>query len=503
MTSQRPSPGSFRLTKSKYLAGLQCPKRLHLTVHRPDLATPPDAAARAILGRGTEVGLLARRLCPGGVAVEPHPGKPEAALARTAELLADPAVPAIFEGALAADGALVRVDILERAPRGMDGMRWILTEVKASSRVKDVHLDDIALQAYVVEGAGVPLAGVRLLTVNRDCVFDGRELDLSRYFVGRDVTRAAADRRARIADDLAAMREVVEATEPPAVEPGAHCQRPYRCPFWSHCTRDKPARWIFHLPGAGSVAERLAARGVRTIDEIPPRTRLPPLLRRVRDRVEWIGPGLAAALKKVRPPVHHLDFETVAPAVPRWAGTRPFQAIPVQWSDHIEGADGSLRHAEYLCTEPKDPREEFAATLLETLGGEGTICVYSSSERLVLEELAEAFPRLQPDLERAIARLWDLYEVIRDGYYHPAFAGALSIKAVLPALVPGLHYDDLAVRDGATASRLYERMVFEERDWVEREAIRLALLDYCRRDSLGLREIRKALSARLVEQKER
>lgn len=497
MTSQPQPPRPLRLTKSKYLAGLQCPKRLYLAVHRPELATPPDAAARAVLGRGTEVGLLARRLWPGGVAVEPHPGRPEAALARTAALLADPAVPAIFEGALASDGALVRVDILERMP---DGRGWRLTEVKASSRVKEVHLDDIALQAHVVEGAGVPLAGVRLLYVNRDYVFDGRALDLNRYFVGRDVTGDVAPRRARAAEDLAAMREVLEAPAPPPVEPGAHCRTPYPCPFWDHCTRHKPPRWIFRLPGAGRVAEKLAAEGATTIDEIPARAKLSPLQRRVRDRVEWLGPGLAAALKQVRPPVHHLDFETVAPAVPRWPGTRPFQAIPVQWSDHIEAADGSLRREEYLCTEPKDPREEFAATLLDALGGEGTICVYSSYERLVLAGLAEAIPRLKPGLDRVIARLWDLYEVIRENYYHPAFEGALSIKAVLPSLVPGLDYGDLAVGDGATAARLYERMVFEETDWVAKDEIRRALLDYCRRDALGLLELRKALGARLAAQ---
>jgi len=64
-----PEPGShssYRLSKSRYLSGLQCHKRLYLEVHAPALATKPDSAVQAILDMGTEVGELARRRFPGG-----------------------------------------------------------------------------------------------------------------------------------------------------------------------------------------------------------------------------------------------------------------------------------------------------------------------------------------------------------------------------------------------------------------------------------------------------
>ena len=49
-----------RLSKSRYLAGLQCLKRLYLEIHARELATPFDAGTQAILDVGTRVGELAR-----------------------------------------------------------------------------------------------------------------------------------------------------------------------------------------------------------------------------------------------------------------------------------------------------------------------------------------------------------------------------------------------------------------------------------------------------------
>jgi hypothetical protein len=92
-----------------------------------------------------------------------------------------------------------------------------------------------------------------------------------------------------------------------------------------------------------------------------------------------------------------------------------------------------------------------------------------------------------------VSRLWDLFPIIRDHYYHPAFCGSYSIKSILPALVPSLAYDDLAIKEGGHAASQYYRMVFVETDWVERAAIEEALLRYCARDTLALVELRRAL----------
>ena len=174
--------------------------------------------------------------------------------------------------------------------------------------------------------------------------------------------------------------------------------------------------------------------------------------------------------------------------------------IPTQWSNHIETEDGGIRHDDYLSMEARDPREEITRTLLESVGKEGTICVYSEYERHILECLCEAVPSLKQELKLVIARLWDLHPVIRDNYYHPQFEGSFSIKSVLPALVPSLSYDDLRIQEGSLAAQQYHRMVFEETDWVEKARIREALLWYCERDSLGMLEVRRVLLGKTLSE---
>ena len=214
---------------------------------------------------------------------------------------------------------------------------------------------------------------------------------------------------------------------------------------------------------------------------------------RVKDNVEWIGPGLHAALDTVEYPVHHLDFETLGSAIPIYPNTRPYQSVPFQWSNHIESEDGTRRHETYLCPDARDPREELAVALLESLGKQGSICTYTGYERGVVTGLADALPHLRPDLLRVCDRLWDLHPIIKAHYYHPAFNGSYSIKPVLPAVAPHLAYDDLEIQEGTIAALQFHRMVFGDADAAEKSHIRTALLKYCERDTLGMVELRRAL----------
>ena len=67
-------PSEHHLSKSRFVAGLQCPKMLWWTVHEPDapeLVAGPDLQAR--FDRGHEVGAAARTWVPGGVLIDlPH-----------------------------------------------------------------------------------------------------------------------------------------------------------------------------------------------------------------------------------------------------------------------------------------------------------------------------------------------------------------------------------------------------------------------------------------------
>src|SRR5947209_6901375 len=130
--------GQIKLSKSRFVAGVQCLKRLYWQVHQPQLATPPEDSTVAILEQGQEVGRLACLAFPGGIKVEHGRDNLDQAVRHTRELIANVDVPTIFEATFEHRNVLVRVDILQRRPR----KRWRLIEVKSTTDVKDYHLHD-------------------------------------------------------------------------------------------------------------------------------------------------------------------------------------------------------------------------------------------------------------------------------------------------------------------------------------------------------------------------
>lgn len=216
-----------------------------------------------------------------------------------------------------------------------------------------------------------------------------------------------------------------------------------------------------------------------------------PLLRRIHAATlsgrAVLDAGAAEAIGRAEWPRFYLDFETMAFAVPVWAGTRPFQALPFQWSCHLEAEDGTLTHHDFLDTSGEPPMRRFAETLLQTLGERGTIFVYSGYEERILGELAKAYADLAPGLEAAIDRLVDLHPIAKAHYYHPAMKGSWSIKAVLPTVAPDLDYGGLGeVRDGTAAQAAYAEIIDPATPEARRQALTQDLRDYCRLDTLAM-----------------
>jgi predicted RecB family nuclease len=284
----------------------------------------------------------------------------------------------------------------------------------------------------------------------------------------------------------------------PDIKPSRHCSRPYDCEFWDHCTKDMPEFWVFDINGIGQARlDELARLGIEKIADIPDTFPLGEIQNRIRISVinqqNFISDKLKAELNEMHYPIHFLDFETIAPAVPRYAGTRPYQTIPFQWSDHILYKNGKLEHREYLCSEDKDPREEFTRTLLNALETEGSIVIYTSYETGVLNSLIEHFPQYADALQSVVERFIDLHLIIRNNYYHPRFYGSFSLKYVLPALLPEMTYDKLSIQDGIQAALEYLRMLDSSTSSEEKDRIRKDLLTYCGQDTLAMVKIREEL----------
>jgi len=486
------------LSKSRFMAGLQCHKRLYLECFNREIADPVSLQQQQILDAGTDVGQLARRLFPNGILITEDYTDHEGAMRTTSALLASPASDPIYEAAFLFDGIRVRVDaIIPRNAGDFD-----LVEVKSTTRVKPEHAYDVGIQLYVLHGTGLSVRRACLCHLNNQYVFQGGEYELSELFRVEDISYETSLMQGEIPALLSSMRADLSAPFAPTTETGRHCTSPYTCPFYGHCHAGDTEHPIGELPRAGEpLLSALRSAGVNDIRDIPESYGgLNPLQRRVRDCVATgrlhIDPELPKRLRALRYPIHFLDFETFNPALPLYVGTRPYQQVPFQWSLHTMSADGTLRHSEFLHDGTDDPREAFVATLIDALGTEGPVLVYSGFEAARLRELAAALPQYAPRLE-AIAggRLVDLLQLVRAYCYHPAFHGSFSIKAVLPALVPHLTYDGLAISDGSLASMAYAEMIKPTTTSERRADIRESLLEYCRTDTLAEVELFRFFTA--------
>ena len=440
-----------QLSKSRFQHGRQCLKRLYLECRRPDLAAPPDPGRQALREAGAAVGQLARQRFPGGRLIRETHLEHHQAVQTTADLISDPAIPALYEAAFTARGISIRADILKRTRPGFD-----LVAVKSAAKVKPDYITDAALQVYAAESANIPVNRAYIMYVNKDYAYPGGLYDLAQLFTLADVTDNV---RSFITDEmpgeLARMRAALQSDAAPEIATGRHCQKPHRCLFYGHCHTDE------------------------SVDYRPP----------------YINPDLNSLLKEIDFPLTFLDFESANPPLPLYPGTRPYQKIPFQWSMHLRDSYGNLAHKFHINNDADDPRERLAIALLQTIPADGAIITYSPYESLVIKDLAQQFPQYATRLSALRGRIIDLQKLVKANYYHPEFRGRYSLKSVLPAVAPDLDYADLDLADGLAATAAYARMTAPGTTEPEKARIRQSLLAYCQRDTAAMVRVYDALLA--------
>ena len=486
----------MRISKSKFVAGVQCLKRLYLQVHQPGLAQHTNAAAEAIIEQGRKIGMLARQMFPGGIEIRGVGGL-DNAIRETRDGVANREVPAIFEGVFEHGGVLVRVDILQRRRDG----RWRLIEVKSSTDVKEQHEDDVGIQYRVLRRSGLDVASACLAHVNRNYIYPGGDIDVCRFFKIRNLTRRILKAQPKLTFQLLSEFTVLRMPQPPDIAPGRHCTHPVICEFFERCNPPRPNDHIGYLPRIhASAVEELEERGIKSIREIPDDFELNEIQRRaaecVRSGEPWFeSEGLNSELSALKYPLFFMDFESVNPCLPRFAGMHAYDHLCFQYSVHVVREPGAPpEHLEFLATDVSDPRREFTSTLSAGLGDSGSIVVYNAPfESQRLSELASWLPEFADRINNIQARLFDLLPVVRNHVYHPAFAGSFSLKSVLPALVPEMTYDGMQVANGQAAGLAWQSLMRGNLNSTERGTVRNALLDYCGQDTLALLRLLQTL----------
>jgi hypothetical protein len=477
---------SFFLSKSQFTRGLQCHKSLWLLKNRPELRAEPDAGLQARFDAGTEVGILAQELFPGGEALEYSSGISKN-ISTTQELIAS-GTQIIYEATFRHDNVLAMVDIMRKTPDG-----WELYEVKSSTETKDIFINDTAIQYYVVAGTGINISRVFLVHLNNQYIRMGA-LDLQALFTLDDITTLTLGRQVDIPGLLADMRQALAGSEP-SIEIGTYCNDPYECDFKPYCWQHIPECSIFDIANLRSNRKfALYYGGVLRFEDIPTEFSLSDNMK-IQVDAELTGReiinshNIRAFLAALSEPLGFLDFETFMEPVPSFDLQRSYQQVPFQYSLHIY-EKGKLRHHEFLGEPGRDPRQDFLEKLLEDSQPCRTILVYNKPFEIArLQEMARDFPGFAGGIDSIVARIVDLMEPFRNrDYYVKAMCGSYSIKYVLPALVPDLSYDNLAIANGEMAMLAYARLAKLQDDG-EKETIKTALLEYCRLDTLGMFKI--------------
>jgi len=484
--AQRQSPGHHRapmphrLTKSLLLSYLQCPRKLWLEVRHPERAVP-DAARLARFETGNQVGGIARDLY--GAAAVRSGANVE------------------FETRYVHDNVLVRADVIERPGLfGGGGTGIRLIEVKASSGVKQQHLADCAIQACTMAGAGDPAQVVAVAHIDSAFTYSGGG-NYRGLLKEADVTARVLPLAERVPKWARSAQDVLGSDAEPPIAVGTHCFSPRPCPFIAHCW-PKAEYPLTSLPNLRAKLNDYVARGYRDVRDVPEgeieSADALRVWRVTREGRAEVGPGLGEQLRALAYPRFYLDFETIGPCVPIWPGTKPNQAIPYQWSIHVERAPGAvLEHLEHLDLSGDLPARGVAQSLVRALADAGPVITYSAYERQCLRILAALVPEVAAQLQAIEARIFDLLPLMRRDYYHPAMRGSWSIKVVLPTIVPQMRYDRLGeVRDGEAASRAWLQAIRLGKggaDIDRREAIRGALLTYCAFDTEAMARIVRAL----------
>lgn len=493
-----------KLSKSKLIAYRQCPKRLWLEIHRPDLRAD-SAATQASFAVGNVVGDIARKVYDPeeeGVLLDAQRDGFDTVFKRSAELL-DSDQP-IFEAGFAIDGALAFADVMLPDRKGRKRV-WHMIEVKSSTSVKNYQRDDTAIQAYIARQSGVQLASIALAHIDSDFVYPGGG-DYSGLLKECDLTEEAFARGKEVETLIAEAQKTAAKKKEPNISTGEQCASPFSCGFFDYCQAQEPqAEYPVHwLPGITARALKQHIAKHRALDlRNTPDDLLNELQRLVKahtlsGEVYFDAQNAAAALKPHKLPAYFLDFETIQFAVPVWKGTRPYQQIPFQFSLHILGKTGKLISQAFLDLTANDPSRPFAEALIAACGKSGPIFVYNAGfEGARISELAARFPKLGKDLRATKERLVDLHPITKANYYHPSQQGSWSIKAVLPAVAPDLSYEALeGVQNGGMAMDAYLAAIHPDTLPERKAEIEKQLLAYCGLDTFAMVRLWQFLAGR-------
>ncbi len=476
---------------------MQCPKSLWIKKNKAELLSEPNASQKAIFETGDEVGALACELFPNGKEIPYEETTFKEKIDLTQKWM-DEGLTNIYEATFEYDGILVMVDILHiNKDKSVE-----IYEVKSSTAVKSVYLDDASIQYYILDNLGYDVRSTSIVHINNKYVRDDK-LEIEKLFTIADVTKKVLERQADIPANLKRFKTLLSCESEPNTPIGKQCDYPYECDAKEHCWRDIPEYSIFNIARLKTDKKFAMYRdGIIEFNQI---TDIKNFSKSQQIQIESEQQNKSIintqAIKKfldgLSYPIYHLDFETFQQAIPQWKGISPFMQIPFQYSLHIERKNKLLVHREFLAHQGEDPRYELAKNLVADIPDNVTVLAYNMGfEKGVIKKLADTFDTFAVALMKIHNNIQDLMTPFqKKDYYTPSMQGSYSIKHILPALVPEMEtaYNALEyIKNGTEAMQTYSQLTIVK-DKKEIVKFREALLRYCELDTLAMVKILEKL----------
>ena len=489
-----------RLDKALFAAGAQCAKRLYQEVHTPESVPAPGVTRQAFADIGIKLTAMACEGFPRGEHIEEETH--EAAVEKTLKLLDSGDGAAIFNAAFCRDGVEVSCDVVlpGRGAKELD-----IFEVKSGTKVKPRHIMDIALQMWVIEGHDYEVSNASLLHLDAEYRHDGsQDFPVHKLFKNVDVTRKARKRKRRIPDYIENFQSVLNDESTLDLPTGTWCINPIPCGYLSECNKANEQRSLIEFPDLTATQEtKLHQAGIETIEKIDPDAiELTPVqaraLRAVESDTLVVEPIIKEEFETVVYPICFTSVNLALQILPQSENSRPWQHTPYQWSAHILHEDGKIEHRHHLVKSPKDPRNEFVASLLDCIDDVGTVVTWSKRLEPSLRKTMEDLPKIKEET-KALLHMdpLPLDTLVREGAYHPKFLGSFELGDVHAALTgkPRPKHKPKGINNVDDARACFEKLANSRTRTATRTKLAEELEEFVTNQSREILEVFQALSA--------
>lgn len=484
------------LTKTDFKFYLDCPESLWLLKNKPDEYPEGEFSlfTEKLIKEGYEVESYAKQLFENGIDL-PEYGSPD----QTQEVLKS-FHKVYFQPSFATkNDVFARIDILKR----LEDDTWHIYEVKSSTSIKKDRkhrqIEDASFQKFVLTECGYKVSKVSIIHLNKYYVKKG-DVVANKLLEITDVTTQVDSIYPNVTSQINSALDHINKNE--INQSSCSCKHKTRsnhCDAFRYFNKTIPEYSIYEINRISSKKiSLLVDQGKFGIKNIPFGFELnvnqQSQVESVKQDQPIINlPNIQRELNKLKFPLHFIDYETYASAIPRLDGLSPHKHLPFQVSIHTYTEDGILSHFEYLLDSMKMPIE-MLEKMQNFTGINGTFVSWHASFEIGRnKDLMEWLPQFSKYLIYINEHTFDLETIFKKDYIDSRFHGSSSIKKVLPVLCPEIDYSDLDVNNGTMALNTWGGMVLDPSFNKDINETRQHLLNYCERDTFAMVKITEKL----------